>query len=146
MYIRLAHFSQIFSRYFRVYEKVTFVWYVLKICFCITLENFITFLFCLNLFMLTKYAVPRLISSNLCGSKMDAKICSSNANIISFIDNGDIWVANMVTGLEMRLTFLRMSGRDDTISAGVPAHVMQEEFDRFTGYWWEPRKEQDMEG
>ena len=130
--------------YFRVYEKGTFFSYELNICLCITLENVVTFF--LFEFVYIKYAVPRLISSNLCGSKMDAKICSSNANIISFIDNGDIWVANIVTGLEMRLTFLRMSGRDDAISAGVPAHVMQEEFDRFTGYWWEPRKEQDMEG
>lgn len=77
---------------------------------------------------------------------MDAKICSSNTNIISFIDNGDIWVANIVTGLEMRLTFVRSAGRDDAISAGVPSHVTQEEFERFTGYWWEPCKQHDMEG
>ena len=77
---------------------------------------------------------------------MDAKICPSNANIISFIDNGDIWVANIVTGLEMRLTFVRSTGRDDAMSAGVPAYVTQEEFDRFTGYWWEPRKQSEMEG
>ena len=80
------------------------------------------------------------------GSKMDAKICLSNSNIISYIDNGDIWVANIVTGLDMRLTFVRNSSHDDVLSAGVPAYVTQEEFDRFTGYWWEPRREQDMEG
>jgi len=26
----------------------------------------------------------------------------------------------------------------DALSAGVPSFVVQEEFDRFTGYWWQP--------
>lgn len=79
-------------------------------------------------------------------SKMDSKICPSNTNIISFIENGDIWVSNIVTGLEMRLTFVRNTSRDDSVSAGEPSYVTQEEFDRFTGYWWEPFKQQEMEG
>ena len=77
---------------------------------------------------------------------MDSKICPSNTNIVSFIENGDIWVSNIITGREMRLTFVRNSGRDDSMSAGEPSYVTQEEFDRFTGYWWEPFKQQDMEG
>ena len=40
-------------------------------------------------------------------------------------------------------TLLSISGVEqminDPISAGVPSFVIQEEFDRFTGYWWEPR-------
>lgn len=27
---------------------------------------------------------------------------------------------------------------DNPRSAGVPSFVMQEEFDRYTGYWWQP--------
>ena len=47
----------------------------------------------------------------------------------------------------MRLTFVRNGPEDiGVLSAGVPAYVTQEEFDRFTGYWWEPRRVQDMEG
>ena len=26
----------------------------------------------------------------------------------------------------------------DPVSSGVPSFVVQEEFDRYTGYWWEP--------
>jgi len=26
----------------------------------------------------------------------------------------------------------------DALSAGVPSFVVQEEFDRFTGFWWQP--------
>ena len=30
---------------------------------------------------------------------------------------------------------------DNPLSAGVPSFVMQEEFDRYTGYWWSPRSQ-----
>lgn len=28
---------------------------------------------------------------------------------------------------------------DDPLSAGVPSYVMQEEFCRYQGYWWQPK-------
>lgn len=27
---------------------------------------------------------------------------------------------------------------DDPLAAGLPSYVMQEEFDRYQGYWWQP--------
>lgn len=27
---------------------------------------------------------------------------------------------------------------EDAISAGLPSYIIQEEFDRYTGYWWQP--------
>lgn len=42
----------------------------------------------------------------------------------------------------LRLTHVHKGGnatlKEDPISAGVPSFVIQEEFDRFTGYWWQP--------
>lgn len=32
---------------------------------------------------------------------------------------------------------------EDPKSAGVPSFVVQEEFDRYTGYWWQPVKSPD---
>ncbi|XP_065661888.1 dipeptidyl peptidase 8 isoform X8 [Hydra vulgaris] len=93
-----------------------------------------------------KYAAPYVIPSNLFGSKMDTKVCPCNPNIISFIHDGDIWVTNTLGGSEMRLTFVRDSSREKVLSAGVPAYVTQEVFDRFTGYWWEPFYHQDPGG
>ena len=29
----------------------------------------------------------------------------------------------------------------DSRSAGVPSFVVQEEFDRYTGFWWQPKRE-----
>ena len=77
---------------------------------------------------------------------MDTKICPCNSNLLSFIDHGDIWIVNTVSDSEMRLTFIRDSSKEEALSAGVPAYVTQEEFDRFTGYWWEPIYHQDREG
>ena len=83
--------------------------------------------------------------TSLNGSRMDAKICHRNPDIISFNYLGDIWVANLATGQELRLTFVRTPGRDDCVSAGIPSFVTQEEFDRFTGYWWEPKETKNIE-
>jgi len=32
----------------------------------------------------------------------------------------------------------RAASSDNTASSGVAEFVMQEEFDRYTGYWWQP--------
>ena len=41
----------------------------------------------------------------------------------------------------VRILFLYILGleniADDPVSAGVPSFVVQEEFDRYTGYWWQ---------
>jgi len=47
-----------------------------------------------------------------------------------------------LTGGTLRLTFAHKGGRslaDDPLSAGIPSYVMQEEFSRYQGYWWQPR-------
>ena len=36
------------------------------------------------------------------------------------------------------LTTGSRSIKEDPLSAGVPSFVVQEEFDRYTGYWWQP--------
>ena len=35
---------------------------------------------------------------------------------------------------------------EDPKSAGVPSFVVQEEFDRYTGYWWQPGKHKNETG
>lgn len=45
-------------------------------------------------------------------------------------------------GDEARLTFTKghedVNVEDDTISAGLPSYIIQEEFNRFEGFWWQP--------
>ncbi|XP_017967376.1 dipeptidyl peptidase 9 isoform X2 [Drosophila navojoa] len=75
---------------------------------------------------------------------LDPQICPQNSDLIAHISDCDIWVTHTLSGHEKRLTYTR-SGRhtfaDDALSAGVPSYVMQEEFSRYQGYWWQPHSD-----
>ncbi|NXP39891.1 DPP9 peptidase, partial [Leiothrix lutea] len=84
---------------------------------------------------------PLEIKTQCTGPRMDPKICPADPAFFSFINNNDLWVANIETGEERRLTYCHKglsNVLDDPKSAGVATFVIQEEFDRFTGYWWCP--------
>lgn len=86
---------------------------------------------------------------------MDPK-WSADGHLISYIHDSDIWLVDPVTGVKRRVTTLhgklfwsvvlhgKMVFIDHTLelgnhkSAGESKFVMQEEFDRYTGYWWSP--------
>ena len=56
-------------------------------------------------------------------------MCPHNPDLIAFVNNADIWVTNLVTREEQRLTFCHnavASGvAEDPLSAGLPSYVMQ---------------------
>nr|WP_051239975.1 S9 family peptidase [Arenimonas composti] len=59
---------------------------------------------------------------------------SPRGGYVSFVRGRDLWVIELASGREIRLT------RDgsDTIGNGVAEFVADEEMDRHTGYWWAP--------
>ncbi|KAM8940315.1 dipeptidyl peptidase 9 isoform 2-T2 [Pelodytes ibericus] len=86
-------------------------------------------------------STPVEIETQCDGPRMDPKICPADPNFISFINKNDLWVANIQSREERRLTYCNKGLRnvtDDPRCAGVATFVIQEEFDRFTGYWWSP--------
>uniref|UniRef100_G3NZY4 dipeptidyl-peptidase IV n=1 Tax=Gasterosteus aculeatus aculeatus TaxID=481459 RepID=G3NZY4_GASAC len=92
---------------------------------------------------------PVEIKSQSSGTRMDPKICPGDPNFIGFVNNNDIWVTSIETGEERRLTFCHKgidNPKEDTKSAGVATFVTQEEFDRFTGYWWSPAACEESDG
>uniref|UniRef100_A0A8C2X651 dipeptidyl-peptidase IV n=1 Tax=Cyclopterus lumpus TaxID=8103 RepID=A0A8C2X651_CYCLU len=92
---------------------------------------------------------PVEIKSRSSGTRMDPKICPGDPNFIGFINNNDIWVTSTETGEERRLTFCHKgidNPKDDPKSAGIATFVTQEEFDRFTGYWWSPAAREESDG
>nr|XP_006824516.1 PREDICTED: dipeptidyl peptidase 9 [Saccoglossus kowalevskii] len=109
---------------------------------------------CSSLFTFTDSSLnlpvfPDEISNHCNGSRMDAKLCPSNNNIVAFINNSDIWVANVERGESKRLTFVhkgQCSLSEDPKSAGVASYIVQEEFDRYTGYWWQPQMTNNSDG
>ena len=59
---------------------------------------------------------------------------SPKSTYVSFVRNREVYIVNVKTGEETKLT----SGSTDTIANGMAEFVAQEELGRFTGYWWSP--------
>src|SRR5690606_34837213 len=76
-------------------------------------------------------AVRKLTSGE--GFATDPKI-SPRGGVVSFIRARDLWVIDLATGRQLRLT----SDASDTVANGVAEFVADEEMDRHTGYWWAP--------
>ena len=94
---------------------------------------------------------PYEIKSSCGGARLNAVSCPSNPDLVAYVCGGDVWVTHVVTGQEERLTFSSRCGNiadgssggdvppsEDPLSAGLPSYVMQEEFNRFTGFFWRP--------
>uniref|UniRef100_A0A667YID0 dipeptidyl-peptidase IV n=1 Tax=Myripristis murdjan TaxID=586833 RepID=A0A667YID0_9TELE len=92
---------------------------------------------------------PVEIKTQCSGTRMDPKICPGDPDFIAFINNNDLWIANIKTSEERRLTYCHKgldNVKEDPKSAGIATFVIQEEFDRFTGYWWSPSATEDPDG
>ncbi|EDW34620.1 GL22341 [Drosophila persimilis] len=75
---------------------------------------------------------------------LDPQICPQNSDMIAYISDCDLFVTHTLSGHEKRLTYTscgRHSYPDDALSAGVPSYVMQEEFSRYQGFWWQPHSD-----
>lgn len=59
---------------------------------------------------------------------------SPDGRRVACVRDGDLYVTNVDTGHERRLT----SGASDTLSHGLAEFVAQEEMARFSGFWWSP--------
>ncbi|XP_063221671.1 dipeptidyl peptidase 9 [Bacillus rossius redtenbacheri] len=85
---------------------------------------------------------PAELRMNSSGAKLNPQICPSNPDLIAYVCNNDIWVTHTLTGISLRVTFAHKGLEnlvDDPLSAGIPSYVMQEEFSRYQGYWWQPK-------
>jgi len=61
---------------------------------------------------------------------------SPKGSFVSFIRDRELYVVNVTTGDEIKLT----SGATATVANGMSEFVAQEELGRFTGYWWSPNE------
>uniref|UniRef100_A0A8D0R2V2 dipeptidyl-peptidase IV n=1 Tax=Sus scrofa TaxID=9823 RepID=A0A8D0R2V2_PIG len=92
---------------------------------------------------------PNLVETSCPNIRMDPKLCPADPDWIAFIHSNDIWISNIVTREERRLTYVHnelASMEEDPRSAGVATFVLQEEFDRYSGYWWCPEAETTPSG
>lgn len=73
-------------------------------------------------------------------SRLDPKLGGKHNGKISFIRNSDIWITDF-HGNELQLTYCSLSDDDPTLKCGIAEYMMQEEFHRFTGYFWCPNQD-----
>jgi len=71
------------------------------------------------------------------GYPIDARF-SPDGKSVAAVRNGDIYVIDIASGVERRLT----TGATETLSHGEAEFVAQEEMDRMHGYWWSPDSKQ----
>ena len=76
-------------------------------------------------------AVRRLTDGG--GFATDPRL-SPRGGYVSFVRERELWVIELASGREIRLTF----DASDTVANGVAEFVADEEMDRHTGYWWAP--------
>ncbi|NXS45495.1 DPP9 peptidase, partial [Balaeniceps rex] len=76
---------------------------------------------------------PLEIKTQCTGPRMDPKICPADPAFFSFINNNDLWVANIETGEEKRMTYCHKglsNVLDDPKSAGVATFDQDQFFSR----------------
>jgi len=75
---------------------------------------------------------------------LDAK-WAADGRFVAFIRDGELWIKHVQSGLEKQVTFtpqptdsMHASDLGRAVTSGVAEYVMQEEFSRYSGYWWRP--------
>ena len=74
------------------------------------------------------------------GARLNAEMCPFDPDLIAYVNNGDLYVVNSASGFEQQLTHTAhgLGAEKDSVTAGYPSYIMQEEFNRFNGFWWQP--------
>lgn len=92
--------------------------------------------------------VPRSLNTGG-GAPLTPAMCPRSPSLVAHAARGDIWLAAGALRRPTRLTYAckghepeRLS--DDPCQAGVPCYVTQEEFSRYTGFWWQPKSDDDV--
>ena len=84
-----------------------------------------------------KSPLPR---KNITGNsaRTDPKLCPGNVDLMAFFREGDLWLQDisMEEFSEVRLTNEAQHGQ--RIFAGFPSYIVLEEFDRYSGFFWQP--------
>ncbi|KAJ3107242.1 dipeptidylpeptidase [Phlyctochytrium planicorne] len=76
---------------------------------------------------------PQAIPFTRSVSRVDPKLGGTQGNLIAYVCNRNIWVTSP-HGNEVQLT----ERATPHTSNGIAEYIMQEEFHRLTGFWWQP--------
>jgi dipeptidyl-peptidase 9 len=85
--------------------------------------------------LVTLKANERLPVDVLTTSKgaLNFQTCPSNSSLVTYVLNDNLFVQDLATKKEYQLTH-----SVDPVKSGSPSYAVQEEFNRYVGYWWQP--------
>ncbi|KAG1668796.1 Dipeptidyl peptidase 8 [Nymphon striatum] len=89
---------------------------------------------------------PNELKTAITGTRLNNQMCPHNPDLVSFVRNNDLWIQHCFSGVEIQLTFTHRGFDNlsqDPLSAGVPSYIIQEEFNRYSGHWWQPKSNSD---
>ncbi|THD19299.1 Dipeptidyl-peptidase 9 (S09 family) [Fasciola hepatica] len=70
-------------------------------------------------------------------------ICPTNRDLVACVANSELTVGHVPSNTWVQLTHV---ANESGLSAGMPSYVVQEEFDRYIGYWWRPSPVEEAPG
>ena len=82
---------------------------------------------------LASKTAKRITNTN--GYETDARI-SPSGKYVSYVRDNDLYLTDLANGRETRLSF----GANERVRNATASFVVQEEFNRFTGYWMSPNE------
>ena len=77
-------------------------------------------------------------------SSLNATMCPSDPSLIAYYAQYNMWIFDANTNFQTKLTDLSEADKASGHSAGLPSYIMQEEFNRYTGFWWCPVADSDQ--
>lgn len=83
---------------------------------------------------------PVKLPSKQTSAKINPSICPTNANLVAYVSGGDLFVLNIETETEIQLTNNKIDQPNRKLTSGLPSYIVQEEFSRYVGFWWQPVK------
>ena len=87
--------------------------------------------------------VPTKLPSKKSGAKLNPSICPTNPDLVAYVCASDLFVLNIRTGVELQLTNNAIDEPNRILTAGLPSYIVQEEFSRYVGFWWQPANTRD---
>lgn len=68
------------------------------------------------------------------GGSMDPQFCPSDPDLVSFLRDNSIFVVRISTCISTEV--VKDNSTKEGIINGIPSYIIQEEFSRYSGYWW----------
>ena len=69
---------------------------------------------------------------------VNAKLCPTNPALMAFVRQSNLHLSHLPTKLEFKVSDIAPEEVAAGVSAGMASFLVQEDMDRYEGFWWRP--------